>query len=844
LNRVESIQDRNERNRTFSYDINDNLLTESWGGTAQLTYTYDKVSNLKTSYDATSNTTNTYDYDAIYQLTDKTTGNSRFHYNYDVYGDITQREDWINSTQIATLDYTYNKNHQLRHLKQTGSGVITQDLDFSYDRLSQLTKIDRTSANDPKHLITDYQYTAIGLLADINNYVNTTANIISNYHYEYDAGNRLILTTGTDGNSAVDYGNDNQLKTIDNATRASEAYDFNALGIRSGWSTVTGDSRRVLNDGKYEYIYDDEGNLTQKKELLTGNLTTYEWDYRNRLMKVVSGSQIVEYGYDAEDKRVSKKLNGVTTEKYIYDGTDIALVLNAAGTLVERYLYGDGTDNVLSRERSGTVVWSLGDRQGSVVDLVSENGTILNHFVYDGFGSRTGTTAVDFRYGYTGRELDTETGLYYYRARYYDSKVGRFISEDPIGFNAGDTNLYRYVGNNSTNYTDPTGELAQVAGGAIFGGIFGGLYALANDIESGNFGWNTIGNVARGAAIGAVTGAAVAAGVGIVSGFATAMFGTSLAGAAVNTGFVAASTAYGAYNAGGNFGSGKYLTGALDLAGVTLGATKVFSDVTKNIPQMYGAEMAARRANYAAMYPPDPNPPGYQRQIYQVGDEGGQIVPTTRSLAPATTPPGWTRGSDGALVASPARMLSPDSSIITSSNRMLPAVTRESYASNGQPIYREPNPRLGRGNNFTELPQALLDEIPRFYNQIRDLPRRQRPGSVTVLYDNRLNRFYNHASGAPLPEEVSNLLPVIPEDQLFDLRPQRNCGEYKAFSEALLNGSRPQDLHMYTFQVQGILGNNNSRTIMRMTPCDNCQVSLNSLLVGEGVNIWSWNGRP
>jgi RHS repeat-associated protein len=176
-------------------------------------------------------------------------------------------------------------------------------------------------------------------------------------------------------------------------------------------------------------------------------------------MKVVSGSQTVEYGYDAEDKRVGTKLNGVTTEKYVYDGADIALVLNAAGTLVERYLFGDGTDNVLSRERSGAVVWSLGDRQGSVVDLVNQDGTVLNHFVYDGFGTRTGTTAVDFRYGYTGRELDVETGLYYYRARYYDSKVGRFISEDPIGFSAGDTNLYRYVGNNSTNYTDPTGTL-------------------------------------------------------------------------------------------------------------------------------------------------------------------------------------------------------------------------------------------------------------------------------------------------------------------------------------------------------------------------------------------------
>jgi RHS repeat-associated protein len=148
---------------------------------------------------------------------------------------------------------------------------------------------------------------------------------------------------------------------------------------------------------------------------------------------------------------------GSLKEKYIYDGQDIALVVDAAGVITERYLYGAGVDNMLSKEANGQVIWSLGDRQGSVVDLVNEQGAVVNHFVYDSFGNRTSSTAADFRFGYTGRELDAETGLYYYRARYYDPAVGRFISEDPIGFSAGDTNLYRYVGNNATNYTDPTG---------------------------------------------------------------------------------------------------------------------------------------------------------------------------------------------------------------------------------------------------------------------------------------------------------------------------------------------------------------------------------------------------
>jgi RHS repeat-associated protein len=108
------------------------------------------------------------------------------------------------------------------------------------------------------------------------------------------------------------------------------------------------------------------------------------------------------------------------------------LVVDVAGTITERYLYGAGVDNVLSREANGEVPWSLGDRQGSIVDLVNEQGEVVNHFVYDSFGNRTGSKTADFRFGYTGRELDTETGLYYYRARYYDSAVGRFISEDLI----------------------------------------------------------------------------------------------------------------------------------------------------------------------------------------------------------------------------------------------------------------------------------------------------------------------------------------------------------------------------------------------------------------------------
>jgi RHS repeat-associated protein len=97
---------------------------------------------------------------------------------------------------------------------------------------------------------------------------------------------------------------------------------------------------------------------------------------------------------------------------------------------------------------------------------------LLNQIDYDSYGNVIGQSnpSVTFRFGYTGREWDGETGQYFYRARYYDQTTGRFLSTDPIGFAAGDANLYRYVFNSPTNFTDPSGEIAWVPV-IILGGI-------------------------------------------------------------------------------------------------------------------------------------------------------------------------------------------------------------------------------------------------------------------------------------------------------------------------------------------------------------------------------------
>jgi RHS repeat-associated protein len=126
-----------------------------------------------------------------------------------------------------------------------------------------------------------------------------------------------------------------------------------------------------------------------------------------------------------------------------------------------RYLDGLAVDEILAQtDASGDTSWYLTNQLGSVVAIASTS-AVLDQIVYDPFGNIvTQTNATDaVRFGFAGMEFDSTTGLYYDHARYYDAAIGRFVSQDPKGFAAGDTDLYRYVRNSPTDATDPSGEL-------------------------------------------------------------------------------------------------------------------------------------------------------------------------------------------------------------------------------------------------------------------------------------------------------------------------------------------------------------------------------------------------
>jgi RHS repeat-associated protein len=175
------------------------------------------------------------------------------------------------------------------------------------------------------------------------------------------------------------------------------------------------------------------------------------------------------FKYDPFGRRIQKSGPSGTTN-YVYDGANGIEEVNGAAAVTARYVQGAGIDEPLA-ESGAVLSYYSADGLGSITSLTDATGTTAATFVYGAFGvlnSSTGTIANPYRY--TGREFDQETGLYYYRARYYDAQFARFLSEDPISFYAG-RNFYQYVGNSAPNYVDPSGKYLTPATNSTPGDI-------------------------------------------------------------------------------------------------------------------------------------------------------------------------------------------------------------------------------------------------------------------------------------------------------------------------------------------------------------------------------------
>jgi RHS repeat-associated protein len=245
----------------------------------------------------------------------------------------------------------------------------------------------------------------------------------------------------------------------------------NRLSSHLSGEYVYDNLNRLLEDDTYTYTYDNNGNLTSKVDKVSSVTTTYQYDGENRLIQVATPTDIVLYQYDGFGRRISKTINGVVT-KYVYDREDILFELDENNQIKARYTHGPGIpalpagrDEPISVDRDTdgngtleTTYYYHYDGLGSVTAITDSAGTVVQTYVYDAFGKIVQQTgSIENSSAYTGREWDAEAGLYFYRARYYDPSIGRFINADPIGFSGGDVNFYVYVQNNPVNFADPYG---------------------------------------------------------------------------------------------------------------------------------------------------------------------------------------------------------------------------------------------------------------------------------------------------------------------------------------------------------------------------------------------------
>ncbi|WP_017324319.1 RHS repeat-associated core domain-containing protein [Synechococcus sp. PCC 7336] len=474
-----SLVDRNGRQTAYSYDSLDRLTQERFlddAGTAveQIDYTYDAASQLIGISDFDSSYT--YRYDAAGRLTRSdntgTAGIPTFtlDYTYDAVGNRLSVTDSIDAVETGVERFTYDSLDRVIDITQTGAAVSDKRVSYTYDAASQLIGVETFNdlAGTQVAIATTHSFDAAGRLANIT-HTDAGGTVLADYTYSFDAANRITAIQSLDGLSSFSYDASGQQLEGNFDFQTDESFSFDATGNRTNTGNIVGPNNQLLEDENFTYAYDAEGNRTQRTDKATGEVTQYEYDHRNRLTSAItldsSGNETgrAEYTYDALDRRIGRTVEG-QTERYLYDGSDIALVTYESGEVTQRFLHSTSIDRVVAQEDgAGNVLYALSDHQNTVRDIADSTGTVVNHLTFDSFGNITSQSdaSVEFRFSFTGREFDEETGLYYFRARYLDPSTGQFISQDPIGFAAGDVNLYRYVGNSPLNFIDPSGNQAE-----------------------------------------------------------------------------------------------------------------------------------------------------------------------------------------------------------------------------------------------------------------------------------------------------------------------------------------------------------------------------------------------
>ena len=499
LNRLESyaydlngnlkiFTDRKGQITNFAYDSLNRRISSTFADGSSVLFTYDGMRRLSQVTDSSSGTIQLgYDF-LLDRLTQEITAQGILAYSYD---SLSRRTAMTVDGQ-APVTYSYDANSRPTQFAQ-GTQIVKLGYDASGRRTTQIY---------PNGTNTNYSYDNASRLTRILHQGPTTA--IEDLTYTYDAaGNRISVTRGN-GTATL----------LPNAVQA--AYD-------------AGNEQVQFNASTPNLTYDANGNLTSRTDV--SGTTTYTWDARNRLIAISGPGVSAEFGYDGFGRRINKTINGVRTD-YLYDGNDIIAEISG-GAIGASYLRAFRVDEPFVRQ-SDFLEYYHADALGSTLNLTDSSGTVATTYSYEAYGKTTITGTSTNPFQYTARENDG-TGLYYYRARYYNPLLERFISEDhlslPFFIQAKQKighggrflslvltelslgNRYLYSENNPLNFIDPLGLWSVLAGGGFsvipgFGLVGGaGVYAGSEGIGAyGSAGMGYGAQISYGGGVGFVTG--------------------------------------------------------------------------------------------------------------------------------------------------------------------------------------------------------------------------------------------------------------------------------------------------------------------------------------------------
>lgn len=411
---------------TLTFDELNRVKTKTPSGQPTVTTVYDiagrvvSVSTPVVAGDPSSGTfTNFYDTAGRFYKEQYPDGLSVTH-QLDANGNLTR----TTYPDGYFIDRVFDQLNRLTDIKLNGAG--TSSVQFQYDALSRRTKLIYENGCS-----TSYGFEQDN---DLNGLLHNFVGSNVNFSYAFDSvGQMLSHRTSDPANFRWTPGAPG---TVSYAT-ANSINQYPTVG-GTGFSYSTDGS--LTNDGVFKYEFNSERMMTRVRDAGTNAI-------------------VADYLYDPGLRQSQKNVGGTKTNFYYAGWQRLADYDGTTNTLQQRFVYGSGLDEPLIQISSGgTKTYFHANHHGSVIATTDSSGAVLNRFKYSPYGespSMSGTS-----HGYTGQRYDSETGLYYYKMRYYSPKLGRFLQADPLGFSAG-SNFYSYVSNSPLAITDSLGLAAD-----------------------------------------------------------------------------------------------------------------------------------------------------------------------------------------------------------------------------------------------------------------------------------------------------------------------------------------------------------------------------------------------